>query len=129
MKNEFEHLYEIAKNLAISIEFSTKFTSGDVACALSTVDRVIYTGVSIRTPCSLGFCAEHSAIASMVKDQIGIIKNIIAVDNKGNVLPPCGRCRQLLLFLHKENVKTKVYINNEGNYLSLSELTPYSKGA
>ncbi|WP_320151463.1 cytidine deaminase [uncultured Tolumonas sp.] len=122
-------MFEKARDLAQPYRPSTKAVSGQVGTALSTPEGNIYTGVSVNTPCSLGFCGEHAAVAAMLADQNAIIQSIVSVDENGEVMVPCGRCRQLLLFLHKENKNTRIYINKKGDVVSLSDLMPYSKGA
>ena len=129
MDVDFVKIFEKARELAQPYRPSSKTISGQVGTALSTPEGDIYTGVSVNTPCSLGFCGEHAAVAAMLADQKAIIKAIVSVDENGNVMVPCGRCRQLLLFVHKDNRNTRVYINKEGEVVSLLDLMPYSKSA
>ncbi|MCG3759059.1 cytidine deaminase [Shewanella sp. LC6] len=129
MSFQFNELYAQAKKLATPFIASKKAVSGNVGCVLSTPDGKVYKGVSVNTPCSLGFCGEHAAVAALMADRKAVIHSIISVDDDGEVMPPCGRCRQLLLFLHENNQNTKIYINNNGDFVTLSELMPYSKGA
>ena len=42
-------------------------TAGGVSAALLTASGNIFTGICIDTHSSLGFCAEHAAIAEMLK--------------------------------------------------------------
>ncbi|MFH0287177.1 cytidine deaminase family protein [Vibrio owensii] len=129
MHVNFPTLLNRAKELAQPYRPSNKAVSGQVGTALSTPEGDIYTGISVNTPCSLGFCGEHAAVAVMMADKKAVIHSIVSVDDDGEVMPPCGRCRQLLLFLHKENRNTKIYVNNSGDFATLSELMPHSKGA
>ena len=55
------------------------YTIGDVGCALLTDQDNIYLGVCIDTGSSIGFCAEHSAIAAMVTAGEFRIAKIVAV--------------------------------------------------
>jgi len=55
---------------------------GGVGCALLTDKGNIYLGVCIDTCCSIGFCAEHSAIAAMVTNGESRIEKIVAVGGK-----------------------------------------------
>ena len=71
-------------------------TSGDVAAALVTGSGTLYTGVCIDLECGIGFCAEHAAVAEMLKVRESVVRMIVAVNCEGTVLPPCGRCRELL---------------------------------
>lgn len=53
---------------------------GSVSAALLTEDGNIYTGISIDTACSLGFCAEHGAVAEMLKAGENKIVACVAID-------------------------------------------------
>lgn len=101
---------------------------GDVGCALVTDKGNVYLGVCIDASCGIGFCAEHSAIAAMVTAGEFKIKKIVAVwkDGKGKitVLPPCGRCREFIRQIHKDNLQTEVILK-ENKILTLAELLPY----
>lgn len=45
----------------------------------------------------LGFCAECSMVADLMATGGGRLVAMVCVDGKGDLLMPCGRCRQLLL--------------------------------
>ncbi|WP_042475977.1 cytidine deaminase family protein [Bacillus ndiopicus] len=70
--------------------------SGSVGAAILTQNGNIYVGVCIDTACSMGFCAEHAAAASMITNGENIITKVIAVNSEGTIFPPCGRCREFL---------------------------------
>ena len=97
--------------------------AGDVAAALVTAAGNVYTGICIDTACSLGFCAEHAAVAEMLKAGEAAVRMIVAVTAGGAVLPPCGRCRELLWQVHPANARTWVVLGPERGR-SLAELLP-----
>jgi cytidine deaminase len=97
-------------------------TAGSVGCALVTNEGNVYTGICLDLACGIGFCAEHAAIAEMLKARETIIDYITAV-NPDRILMPCGRCRELMVQVSKENLKTKVIVDNT-NYIMLSDLLP-----
>jgi cytidine deaminase len=99
-------------------------TSGSVGAALVTKAGNVYTGVCIDCACSLGFCAEHSAIAEMLKHRESEIAMIVAVNTKKETAAPCGRCRELIYQVNKANVNTKVVIAHNKTIL-LKELLPH----
>ena len=99
-------------------------TSGSVGAALVTKAGNVYTGVCIDCACSLGFCAEHSAIAEMLKHKESEIAMIVAVNTKREMAAPCGRCRELIYQVNKANVNTKVVIAHNKTIL-LKELLPH----
>ncbi|AQX05356.1 cytidine deaminase [Elizabethkingia meningoseptica] len=117
-------LKEIAHQFAKSKILNDFIEYGGVAAAIKTADGNIYTGISIDTACSMGFCAEHSAVAEMLKHGEHIIKEVVAVGNDGNAVPPCGRCRELMSQLSKENLEAVIEVKN-GVFVKLKEILPY----
>lgn len=101
---------------------------GDVGCALVTDQGNIFRGVCIDTCSGMGFCAEHSAIAAMVTAGEFKIRKLVGVwkDDKGvtHVLPPCGRCREFIRQVHKENLETDIILGKD-KVVKLKELLPY----
>lgn len=100
---------------------------GDVAATLVTAAGHRFSGVCIDTGGGTGFCAEHSAVATMVTAGQYRISAIVAVwrDEQGQlyVLPPCGRCREFLRQVDPANLDTTVVLGNQRTAL-LRELLP-----
>jgi len=113
---------EVASVLTLN-GFEEKNAAGYVGVALVTKGGNIYTGVSLDVVCGLGFCAEASAIAEMLKNKETQIEMIVAVTFKGNIIPPCGRCRELMYQTDRENLNTKVIVSENG-IKALRELLP-----
>ncbi|MEH0983562.1 cytidine deaminase family protein [Micromonospora sp. CPCC 205556] len=68
-----------------------------VAAAARTVDGRLFTGVNVHHFTG-GPCAEVVAIGAAATQGAGTLETIVAVGDRGRtVLPPCGRCRQVLL--------------------------------
>ena len=100
---------------------------GDVGCALVTDNNNIYLGVCIDTSSSLGFCAEHSAIAAMITAGEYRIRKIVAVwkdEHHTYILSPCGRCREFIRQIHQDNIATEVILDRD-KVVKLVELLPY----
>ena len=97
--------------------------SGSVGAALLTRAGSIYTGVCIDCACGIGFCAEHSAIADMLKRKESEIEMLVAVNEKKEIAPPCGRCRELIYQINKSNADTQIVIS-ENETTTLKELLP-----
>lgn len=95
---------------------------GHVAAALMTAEGNIYTGVALDLPSSIGFCAEHSAIAAMVTAGEYDGARIIAVHEDGSILPPCGRCRELINQVGEDNYGCEIGLS--GRTVRLEELLP-----
>jgi cytidine deaminase len=98
------------------------FSAGTVGAALLTAKGNVYTGIDIDVACGIGFCAEHSAIAEMLKNRETQIEMIVAT-NSESIIPPCGRCRELMFQIDNKNLNTKVYLSKE-KYMTLDELLP-----
>jgi len=104
--------------------------TSDVGSALVTISGNIYTGVSIGHYCGIGSCAEYQAIASMISNGEKDIKTIVAVwyDRKKNfmgVIPPCGKCREMIKQTSKKNMNTYAMVSNSKKVM-LKKLLPYS---
>ena len=96
---------------------------GYVGCALVTDKGNVYTGVVLNLQCSIGFCAEHSAIAEMVKGGESRIVRIAAMTGQGASLPPCGRCREIIYQIDPRNRDT-IVLMPDGKSRLLGELLP-----
>lgn len=124
MDKDFTILYNKAKELTGKKELNKSISYAHVGSALLTDKGNVYTGVCIVADCGIGFCAEHAAIAEMIKNNESRILKIVATDQNGPV-PPCGRCRELIKQLNIDNLNTQIMINNNEIY-SLRELLPHT---
>lgn len=123
MTPEREALVTRAK--ALVGEFSlTKpsLTAGAVGAALETAGGHVYTGINLDLACGIGFCAEHSAVAEMLKSRETVVARIVAV-NAERIVAPCGRCRELLVQVDPRNLDCEVLLPNDAS-ASLRELLP-----
>lgn len=102
---------------------SEDVTIGEVGCALISTKGNLYLGVSIDANCGVGFCAEHSAIASMVLNQEYKIRKIVAVTDSGVILPPCGRCREFMYQINEENYDSEIILDKD-RIVKLKDLLP-----
>ncbi|MBK5258596.1 MAG: cytidine deaminase [Thermoanaerobaculia bacterium] len=112
-----------ATDLAGEFRASDTCTAGSVAAALVTRAGNVYTGICVDTTCSLGFCAEHAAVAEMLKGREREIDRIVAVRADGSVLLPCGRCRELLWQVTSQPMNIAIVVGADSQ-ISLSELLP-----
>ena len=103
---------------------TTWMTAGSVSAAVLSATGKIYTGICIDVACGIGFCAEHSAIADMLKHRETRIDMVVAVKDDGKVIPPCGRCRELMLQINAKNENTGVVLDNNRIVL-LKDLLPF----
>jgi cytidine deaminase len=123
MKNQ--QLIELARALVgeVLIENKNGSSAGGVGAALLTARGNVYSGICLDYACGLGFCAEHAAIAEMLKHRETQIIKIVAV-NREKILAPCGRCRELIVLTNALNRNTEVIIS-QSQTVTISELLPY----
>ena len=120
----FEELIEKAEAVLKPRRLSSTAEASSVAAAILTKEGHIYTGVCIDTACSIGFCAEHSAAAAMITAGESEIVKMVAINKRGNILPPCGRCREFISQLNDANIEAEVLINRQ-RAVKLIDLLPY----
>lgn len=122
----FDELYDLAIKTLNPKKLSKNSYAGSVAASILSESGRVYTGVCIDTPCSIGFCAEHSAIAAMVTAGENRIIKLIAVYKDGTILPPCGRCREFISQIHDDNYKCEVMVKKD-TVVIMDDLLPYSR--
>lgn len=116
-------LIKEARKLVGEFKLSKRFLSaGSVGAALITKAGNVYTGICIDLACGIGFCAEHSAIAEMLKHRETEIKMIVAITKHG-IIPPCGRCRELMAQVNRKNLDAPVILS-ERKSVKLRSLLP-----
>lgn len=120
----FDELYKEAKKVIGARILSPYAEAGSVGAALLTEQGNVFTGVCIDTACSMGFCAEHSAAATMITSGENRVIKMVAVGEDGTILPPCGRCREFIRQLHSDNLLTEVLIA-PGKVVLLKDLLPF----
>jgi len=118
-----EDLIAQARRLVGEFELvKPSLTAGAVAAALQSGSGRLYTGICLELACGIGFCAEHAAVAEMLKARETQVRRIVAV-NKDRVVAPCGRCRELLVQLDRRNLDCEVLLP-DGASATLRELLP-----
>ncbi|CAM3282572.1 cytidine deaminase family protein [Lactiplantibacillus plajomi] len=90
-------------------DVSNSVYAGSVAAALVTSRGTVFTGVSVDTACSLGFCAERNALGSMLTAGEQTVTRIVAVRGR-EILMPCGACREFLRQLGNPDVEVLVQL-------------------
>ena len=119
----FDELYEIAKRTLNPKKLSRSSYAGSVAAAILSESGRVYTGVCIDTPSSMGFCAEHSAIAAMITAGENRIVKLISVYKDGTIISPCGRCREFICQIHDDNNKCVVMVKKD-TVVTVDDLLP-----
>ena len=121
---EFTELYERALAVANPRTLSEYTSVGVVGAAILTDTGNVYVGCNIDTACSMGYCAEHAAIAAMVTAGESRIVKVVAVNFEGKVYPPCGRCREFMYQINNENLSAEVMVEKD-TILTLADILPY----
>jgi cytidine deaminase len=116
-------LIESAKRAAISFQASPTCHAGSVGAAVLGEDGNIYSGCCVDAACGIGFCAEHAAVAAMLLQRCSRVVAVVAVSSGGQLMAPCGRCRELLLQINPDNSLTEVLLP-DGQTRKLGELLP-----
>lgn len=118
-----KQLVETARGLAGEFPLARpSFTAAAVGAALLAANGKIYSGVCVELACGIGFCAEHAAMAEMLKDRETVIDTIVASKVDG-IVPPCGRCREMMYQLDARNRNAKIILSQDRT-VSLDELLP-----
>lgn len=95
MNVDWDALREVAKDaMAKAYAPYSKFPVGAAAI---TDDGRIVAGCNVENASyGVGLCAECSLVSNLTMTGGGKLVAFTCVDGHGNVLMPCGRCRQLL---------------------------------
>jgi cytidine deaminase len=102
-----------------------------VAAGLRTSKGTEFFGLCIDLEtATIGACAEYSAIGTMVSSGERNVRTIVAITSKGKngyaILPPCGKCRDLVRAFGDPYVILQVGKNiGETKKVRLSELVPF----
>ena len=73
------------------------YSNFPVGAAALTTDGRIVAGCNVENASyGLGLCAECSLVSNLMMTGGGKLVAFTCVDGHGNILMPCGRCRQLL---------------------------------
>ena len=116
-------LYQAALAVTCPKDVSDSMCVGGVGAAVLSKSGKIYTGVCIDTDCSLGMCAERNAISTMFTQRDYEIDKVCAVGGHGQIMPPCGACREFMMQTGK-NARAIEILVREDKIMTLGELMP-----
>lgn len=120
----FDQLRAQATAVIAPRQLSESAEAGGVGAAIETADGNVYVGVCLDLACSVGFCAEHAAAAAMVTAGENQVVKMVAINWNGDVLPPCGRCREFIGQLHPSNRSAAVLVGPDA-VRQLADLLPF----
>ncbi|MBA3537290.1 MAG: cytidine deaminase [Tatlockia sp.] len=121
----WESMYTAAYKVLMPRQISPFINAGAVSCALVTTNGNLYLGVCIDTACTLGICAERNAIATMITQGEHQIVKLLCMDSMGNILSPCGACREYLMQLDLNHKNMEILQNfSKRTVITLEQLIP-----
>jgi cytidine deaminase len=96
-----------------------------VGVAAQVDDGRTVTGCNVENASyGLGLCAECGLVSELQNTGGGRLTHFTCVDGKGEILVPCGRCRQLLY----EFGGPELLLETPAGILPLSEMLPQAFG-
>jgi cytidine deaminase len=120
---DFKEMYGLASSICKEQHIEQHTYIGEVAVVLVTKSGKVYTGKSIKMTCSLGVCAEVTAVSNMILEDEFEIKKMVAVYEGGNIITPCGKCREFLYQLNHNNLECEIMIS-DNKIVKLKDLLP-----
>ena len=100
----------------------SKFPVG--VAALTTSGQII-SGCNVENASyGLTLCAECSLVSSATMAEAGKLVAFTCVDGSGNILMPCGRCRQLLF----EHAAPGMVLETVSGFKTIQEVLPDAFG-
>jgi cytidine deaminase len=122
MRDDINELIAAAHRVQGEFRLGADFSAGGVGAAVRGRSGRIYTGICLDLACGIGFCAEHAAVAEMLKQRESEIDAVVAVGARV-ILAPCGRCRELMAQINPVNLSCRVILG-EDRVVSLRALLP-----
>jgi len=96
-----------------------------VGAAASTVDGRIVRGCNVENVSyGLGLCAECVLVGNLCASGGGRLLAVAVCDSRGEILMPCGRCRQLLY----EHGGGDLLVDHASGPVPLASLLPFAFG-
>ena len=94
------------------------------AAALTTTGAII-SGCNVENASyGLGLCAECSLVRALTMQNAGKLVAFTCCDKNGNLLMPCGRCRQLLF----EHAAPELVLETSSGIKNIAEVLPDAFG-
>ena len=124
IEKSWDNLCAAAKAVLNPRAVSKIVEAGGVAAAIETASGKIYVGVCVDTACGLGVCAERNAIFNMITNGENAFRRVVALDQDGKAMPPCGACRELMAQIMPEGYRNVEILLDADRVVTLGELTP-----
>ncbi len=125
LKRQHFYLIELAKQT-----IAKRFKEGrhHAFAALRTRSGKVFSGIQLKTEVArASVCAEASAIAVAASEGDTEIETIAVVNRYGELVPPCGLCRELILH-YSPKAEVLVPGPNGGKVMTIQQLLPLRQG-
>ncbi len=123
MQIDWQQLRDLA-NAAMNKAYAPYSNFPVGAAALTTTGELV-SGCNVENASyGLGLCAECSLVSELTMKQAGKLVAFTCVDKNGNLLMPCGRCRQLLF----EHAADKMVLETASGIKTIAEVLPDAFG-
>ena len=120
---DWEELREVART-AMTRAYAP-YSDYPVGAAARVDDGRIVSGCNVENASyGLGLCAECGLVSELLATGGGRLTHFTCVDGQGQVLVPCGRCRQLLFEFGGE----ELILETPRGLVPLSEMLPQAFG-
>ena len=97
MSDDFDWEALQAEAVAIMTKAYAPYSHYPVGAAARVDDGRVVTGCNVENAAyGVGLCAECGMVSSLHASGGGRLTHMVCVDAHGEVIMPCGRCRQLL---------------------------------
>ncbi|MEE2034153.1 cytidine deaminase [Rhodococcus chondri] len=101
------------------------YSNFPVGAAALTVDGRIVSGCNVENVShGIGLCAECVLVGNLISGGGGRLRAVAVCNKLGEILMPCGRCRQLLL----EHGGRELLVDAPGGPRTMGELLPDAFG-
>lgn len=121
----YEEMLALARSKLNPRVYGRYFSAGFVSAVIEGANGKYYTGVNLDLACGLGFCAERNAASTMVTDGETAVRRVVCVGEDGQLMTPCGCCREFLLQLSPENAAAEFLVSERPLRVKrLSEFLP-----
>mgnify|MGYP000052883494 FL=1 len=123
MQIDWQQLRDLA-NAAMNKAYAPYSNFPVGAAALTTTGELV-SGCNVENASyGLGLCAECSLVSELTLKQAGKLVAFTCVDKNGNLLMPCGRCRQLLF----EHAADEMVLETASGIKTIAEVLPDAFG-
>ncbi|MEY4503562.1 MAG: hypothetical protein RLZZ576_816 [Actinomycetota bacterium] len=123
MQIDWQQLRDLA-NAAMNKAYAPYSNFPVGAAALTTTGELV-SGCNVENASyGLGLCAECSLVSELTMKQAGKLVAFTCVDKNGNLLMPCGRCRQLLF----EHATEEMVLETASGIKTIAEVLPDAFG-